>query len=280
MKYEIPVKKAGEFALPALGLGTWGMGGENFPDSRHDESDMAAIRTAIESGITHIDTAEMYARGHSEEVVGEAVEGIPRGKLFITSKVMAEHLRYDDVLSAAEGSLKRLKLDYLDLYLVHWPSDSIPLEETMRAMAKLKKDGFIRNIGVSNFHAELLKEAQEKCEYRIVNNQINYSLAARAYEEDGTLEYCEEHKILVTAYSPLKRIHQGRKILSKLGEKYQKPPMAVALNWVVNKPNIVALVKTSDPRHLEEDLGAIGWRLDAADERDLDENFPRGTTRE
>ncbi len=250
------------------------------PDN-DDERDIAAIRAAFDAGITHIDTAEIYAAGHTEELVGEAIADLPREKLFITSKVATYHLRYDQVLAAAEGSLKRLGLKYLDLYLIHGPDPEVPLKETMRAMAKLREQGLIRNIGVSNFIPELIAEAQKFCSYRIVNNQINYSLEARGHDEVGTLEYCAKNQILVMAYRPLAKgvfSVEGQQMLQKLGQKYQKPPLAVALNWVLGKPNVVALVKTSNPQHLRENLVALGWRLDSEDEQALDERFPAGET--
>lgn len=279
---EIPKKQAGDFALPVLGLGTWRMGGVEERDfSNDDERDIAAIKAAIELGLTHIDTAEFYAAGHSEELVAQAIAGFDRENLFITSKVYPSHLRYDDVIKAAKKSLKRLGIRKLDLYLIHHPNPGVPLSETMRAMDYLLENELTRFIGVSNFDVPLLQEAQSHTKYKIVNNQIHYSLLARGYEENGTLEYCCENKILVTAYRPVGKGDPnflGHPLLGEIAKKYGKTPAQVAINWVINKPNIVALVKTSNIEHLKEDLGALGWRLLEEDEKELDEKFPRGET--
>lgn len=281
MSREIPLKKAGDFSLPVLGLGTWQMGGHDEKEPAHDAQDLAGINNAIQHGITHIDTAEVYAAGHAEELIGEVIKNFDRTKLLITSKVSGTHLNYDEVIKAAKASLARLGIRTLHLYLVHWPNPEYPLKETMRAMDFLLENGLIKNAGVSNFLPEQIAEAQSYIKYRIVNNQINYSVAARGHETAGTLDYCRKKQILVTAYRPLLRgseLLAENSLLSVLAKKYEKSPRSIALNWVINKPNIVALVKTSNPKHLEENLTALGWRLDPADELEIDKNFPRGET--
>jgi diketogulonate reductase-like aldo/keto reductase len=282
MATTIPAKRAGEFELPVLGLGTWQMGGRYERDPGSDDArDVAAIRAALELGIRHLDTAESYAAGHAEELVGEAIRGFNRGELVLTTKVSSEHLRYDDVLRAAEGSLKRLGVDYLDLYLIHGPNPQVPLTETMRAMDELTDRRLVRHLGVSNFDSALLAEAQRWAQYRIVSNQIHYSLTARAFEENGTLPYCRDHDVIVTAYRPLGKgdltLH-GKPLVDELAVKYGKTPAQIALNWVIGKPNVVALFKTSNIRHLEENLGALGWALEPEDAARLDSEFPRGET--
>lgn len=287
---DIPLKKAGGFELPVLGLGTWLMGGRYTHDPFNDDArDVAAIKVAIEMGITHIDTAEIYAGGHAEELVGQAIRDFDRSKLFITSKVSGDNLSYDRVMASARESLERLGIDQLDLYLIHWPNSGFEIKETMRAMDDLVLQGLIMHIGVSNFNAQEMVEAQAALRQaqgkpgglRIVNNQINYSLPARGHEQAGTLDFAAKNNILITAYRPLAKgefSHTEEKILKKLAEKYQKTPLQIALNWVINKPNIVALVKTSNIDHLKEDLGALGWELEREDEKYLDDNFPKGPT--
>lgn len=282
MKSKIPTKKVGNFSLPVLGLGTWQMGGRHEHDPANDDQrDIRGIKEAIRLGLKHLDTAERYAGGHAEELVGKAIQDVARNDLFLTSKVSWEHLSYDDVIRAFEGSRQRLGIEILDLYLIHGPNRTAPLKDTMRAMEYLFEKGRIKNIGVSNFDVPLLEEARSVCKYPIVCNQIHYNLEARAHEENGTIDYCRRHDILVTAYRPLARgtfSPAGQQILAKLSAKYQKSPFVVALNWVLNKPGVAALVKSSNPKHLQENLGALGWRLDEADEQALDQDFPRGET--
>lgn len=266
--------------MPTLGLGTWQMGGRYERDFANDDArDAAAIKHAIEMGITHIDTAEIYAAGHCEELVRQAIQILDRNRLFFTTKVSGDNLGYDQVIKAAQGSLARLGIKQIDLYLIHWPNYSFSLQETMRAMDFLLENEMTRYIGVSNFVPQEVQEAQSYTKYRIVDNQIHYSLEARGHEEAGTLKYCEQNKILVTAYRPLQKGELAKSpILQDLGKKYGKSPLAVALTWVLNKPNVVALVKTSNPNHLQENLTALGFRLEPEDEKYLDENFPRGKT--
>lgn len=246
-----------------------------------DARDIEAIHQAIEAGITHIDTAEQYAAGHAEELVGEAIRNFPRESLFITSKVMSRHLSYDEVIAAARRSLTRLGIGHLDLYLIHGPNRTVPLAETMRAMDYLLENEMTRFIGVSNFDKPLLEEAQYHTKYKIVSNQIHYNLQARAYEENGTLDYCKSHNVLVTAWRPLAKgefAQSQNPLLQELANKYGKTTTQVALNWVTSQPNVVTLVKTSNPLHLEEDLGALGWQMTEADMRNLSMNFPRKET--
>ncbi len=280
MHITIPMKQAGGFALPVLGLGTWAMGGRYARNPfNHDQRDIAGIKAALVAGITHIDSAEIYAGGHAEELAGKAIQSFDRQKLFITSKVSGDNLSYDRVIESAKESLKRLQLRQIDLYLIHWSNPHFPVDETMRAMDYLLENEMVRNIGVSNFGPTEIEEARSLTKYKIVNNQVHYSLAARGHEQAGTLEYCRKHGILVTAYRPLERGSlAANSLLQKLSEKYKQTANVVALNWVIGKPNVVAIFKTSNPKHLEENLEALGWRLDAEDEKELDENFPAGET--
>ena len=151
----------------------------------------------------------------------------------------------------------------------------------MRAMDFLLENGLIKNIGVSNFNIPLLEKAMSYTKHKIVNNQIHYSLTARAYEENGTLEFCRKNNILATAYRPIgyqQFNDQAKQILEQLSQKYEKTPMQIAINWVINKPNLVALIKSSNSKHLKENLGALDWRIETKDEKYLDNNFPRMTT--
>jgi diketogulonate reductase-like aldo/keto reductase len=254
------------------------MGGRESPDYRDDERLIEAIRYAVELGMNHIDTAEMYAAGHAEELVGEAVKQFSRDEVFIATKVWPSNLRYEDVIRSCRRSLERLQLKYVDLYMVHWPNPRIPLQETMKAMEKLVKDGLVRYIGVSNFDVELLEEAMNALKREeIVANQVEYSLEAREVERE-LIPFCERNGITVTAYTPLGK---GRipaeaasnkprgKILAEMAQRYGKTPVQIALNWVIWRPNVITIPKAARKEHLEENAGAAGWRLTEEDYKRL-----------
>ena len=276
----IPTKTlANGFSLPVYGLGTWQMGGRHESDDTHDEQEVTAIRQAIDYGITHIDTAESYDMGHSEELVGKAITGYDRSKLFITSKVSAHNQRYDDLLQSCAASLKRLDTEYLDLYLLHrYPEPGIPIAETVRAMNQLMSEGKIKHIGVCNFTVPMLEEIKKYTSHPIVCNQVHYSLRCREIVDKGILEYCQANDIMVVAWGPLeKAMLEKNWLLEKLATKYGKTPYQVALNWLISQPDVVTIPKTSQLKHLEENLGALGWHLSEADMADLTDNFPDQT---
>ena len=222
-----------------------------------------------------------FTAGAAEEFVAAALAGRDRSQLFITSKAYPTHFSYDQLIAAAKQSLERLQLKQLDLYLLHGPNSAANIAQTMAAMDFLLEHELVRFIGVSNFSAAELQAAQRCTRYPIVNNQVHYALNARLLEQDGTLAYCQAHNILVTAYRPLGKgelLNPAHPLLLQLAEKYQKTPAQIALNWVIAQPNVVTLVKASNPAHLQEDLGALGWELSALDLALLHEQFPRGET--
>lgn len=279
IKSTIPLKSAGDFSLPVLGLGTWGIGGYDRHDPLNNDQDQKKnLQEAIRLGFTHLDTAEGYAEGYSEILTGQAIKDFDRHKLFITTKVRRWNLKYDDLIKAARESLKRLDTPWIDLYLIHAPNPQIPLSETMRALDTLKENGLINNIGVSNFDVTLLKEAMAYTKYGIVNNQIHFNLAARDYEENLTIDFCQKNGIIVTTYRALRYDQYGPEelaILQNLAEKYQKTPAQITLNWLFQKPNLVTLVKSSNLEHLKENIAALNFNLDSSDIKYLNEKFPR-----
>lgn len=266
--------------IPVLGLGTWGMGGEMSPDTSHDKECIAALRHGIDLGMTHIDTAEMYGDGHTEQVVGEAIKPFDRKKLFITTKVWQTNLRYNDLINSAKRSLKRLGIKYADMYLIHVPNADIPIEETMDAMDALVEQRLVRFIGVSNFSVKELKEAQNHSENKIVANQIEYNLLIRnkrgIYTEDMESEiipYCQKNGVMVVAYRPLaKGMITGDSIhlLNGLSKKYNRTPSQIALNWLISKERVIAIPKASNINHVQENAGAVGWKLNKEDIEKLD----------
>lgn len=264
--------------MPVFGLGTWMMGGEMvYNPQNDDEADIQAIKNAIDKGITHIDTAQNYAEGHTEEFVGKAIKGYDRSKLFVVTKLHKGNLAYNDVLSTFEESLKRLDTPYVDLLLIHAPNLEIPLKETISAMDKLVKDGLVKYIGVSNFAPPRLKEAQGLSENPIVTNQVHYNLIYREPERTGLLDYCQKNDILLTAWRPVQKgilTQKGTPIIDEMCQKYQKTPAQIAINWLTSQTNVVTLSKLSKSEHLRENLGAIGWNIEEQDVERLREKFP------
>ncbi|MDI6846631.1 MAG: aldo/keto reductase [Candidatus Bathyarchaeia archaeon] len=269
--------------IPVLGIGTWKMGGGLRADRTHDKECMLAIKTAVKLGMTHIDTAELYGNGHAEDLVSEAIQEFRREQLFITTKVKSENLKYNDVVSAAKRSLKRLRISYVDLYLIHAPNPEVPIEETMKAMDYLVENKLTRFIGVSNFSVEQIKEAQNHAKNKIIANQIEYNLLTRDQGqftnevESKIIPYCQKNGIMVIAYRPLAKgelAKPGIKLLDELAERYCRTQAQIAINWLISKPNVVTIPKAVRIEHIKENLGAIGWRLSEEDMRRLDCDFP------
>lgn len=278
----IPKKKLkNAFEMPVFGIGTWRMGGDMIRNPDNDDTaDIEAIKTAINLGITHIDTAEKYADGHSEELVAEAIKDFNRKQLFIVSKVAETHLKYDDVLKSAEASLKRMGTEYMDLYLIHAPSNEIPIKETMRAMNYLVENGMTKYIGVSNFTNERVEEAQTNSKHKIVANQLHYNLQIREIERKKILEYSQKNDIMVIAWRPLQKgmlLKGDNKMLDEIAKKYNKTPAQIAINWLISQDNVVTLSKMRDAKHIEENLGALGWNLEKKDIEFLRNDYPNQT---
>jgi len=250
--------------LPKIGFGTWKIGGGSSADPKADPVSIAALKSALEIGYTHFDTAEMYANGHSEELLGLAIREskVKREALFITSKVMPSHLQYDQVLHSCENSLNRLQMDHLDLYLIHWPEAGMKLKDTFRALNKLVHDGKVKHLGVSNFSIKLLKEAQEQSETPIITNQVPYSISDRSYVKNGMLEYCQQNDILLTAYSP---ISEGRlrssKTLDEIAKAHNATAYQIALAWVISQPRIITIPMSANPKHIAENFQAAEIEL-------------------
>lgn len=262
--------------VPAIGMGTWGIGGYSSPDTTSDREAILALRKGIELGMYLIDTAEMYGGGHTEEIVGEAIKPFAREQIFIVSKVLPENLHYADIIKAAENSLKRLQTDWIDLYLIHFPNPEVPLSETMEAMEKLVERNLVRFIGVSNFNVNQLKEAKSYLsKAEIVVNQVEYSLVNRNIEGD-ILPCCMQQQITIMAYTPLAKGRLTRnEFLREIGEKYKKTAAQVALNWLIAKENVIAIPKAVKVEHLKENAGAMGWRLSENDIESISSYFYR-----
>jgi len=265
--------------MPVYGIGTWMMGGHREADENNDdEADIAGIRAAIEAGVTHIDTAEIYAAGHAEEIVGQAIVGYDRQELFIASKARNTSLTYDGVLKAAEGSLERLGVEYLDLYIAHQWSQLAPVADIMRALDRLRDEGLIKNIGVSNYNTAGLQSALKSVNHPITSDQVHYNVISREPEKDGLLKFCQNNDIMLVAWRPIEKgnlLDNPAELLKQTAEKYQKTPAQVAINWLISQENVVTLSKTRNPKHLQENLGALGWQLEPEDIELIRRQYPK-----
>ena len=252
--------------VPSIGMGTWEIGGYGRRDSSNDKEAIAALQKGIELGMRLIDTAELYRAGHAEELVGEAIKAFPREKVFIVSKVHNTHLEYQELIQACHRSLERLQTDFIDLYLIHFPSYRVPLRETMRAMEELVEQGMVRFIGVSNFPLHLMKEAQSSLgKTEIQADEAKYNLKCR-YDEKDLLPYCQKGGITLIAYTPLEEGSlANNKLLQEVGQRCGKTAAQVALNWLICNENVITIPKAISPKHLEENAAAMGWRISQKD---------------
>jgi diketogulonate reductase-like aldo/keto reductase len=242
--------------VAVIGQGTWRMG--ETPARRRQE--VAALRLGIELGMTHIDTAEMYGDGGAERVVAEAVAG-QRDRVFLTSKVLPSNASHRGTIRACEASLKRLRTDYLDLYLLHWTSDRHPIEETMKGMAELVRRGLTRLVGVSNFEVTELRQAQAALgDLRLACNQVLYHLRDRSIEKN-VLPHCERVRAAVVGYTPLARGGFMRGAVADIARRHARTPRQVALNFLTRRPALFTIPKATDPDHVRENAGALDFTL-------------------
>lgn len=284
-------------------MGTW-QAGKRLWVGIEDAETLAAIRGAVETGMTTIDTAEIYGEGYSERIIAKALTDIPRDRYELASKVFSNHLKYDEVLAACDRSLQNLNTDYLDLYQIHWPagfmgSDRVPIEETMRALNTLKAQGKIRAIGVSNFSRRLLEDAAQYG--RIDSLQPPYSLFWRQIEKDIT-PYCFKHNITILAYSSLAQglltgkfgpghkfaqgdnraenlLFQGEiyaralaavEQLRPIADRYQCTLGQLALAWLIAQPKTCAIAGARNLQQTLDNAKAVDVELSEVDLQEID----------
>ncbi|MFB6106294.1 MAG: aldo/keto reductase [Halobacteriaceae archaeon] len=232
--------------MPHVGLGTWDLQGETVRQS---------VRAGLDAGYTHVDTAEGYK---NEAEIGDVLAEYDREDLFLTSKVLPNNLHYDDVFDALEGSLDRLGVDYLDLYLVHWPNPAISLRETMHALGKLHDQGRVRNVGVSNFSVYMLRNAEWISDVPIAANQIEFHPWHKPMD---VVEYCHENDIAVTAAAPLARTDLfADETLQDVAEAHDKSVAQVALRWEIQR-GVVPIPKSSTAEHIAANLDVFDFEL-------------------
>ncbi len=235
--------------VPEIGLGTHRLFGNECE---------GVIRSALDMGYQHIDTAQMYK---NESEIGRAVSqsGVDREDLFITTKVWHTNLEHDEVLHTVENSLRELQTPYVDLLLIHWPNHRESLQETFEAMLILRDQGKVQNIGVSNFTMPLMQHALEELRVPLFCNQLEFHPFLGQFD---MLDYSYDKEFILTAYSPLA---QGKvsdnETLQRIGEVYDKTPAQIALRWLIEQENVVAIPKASSDEHLKENLDLFDFAL-------------------
>lgn len=262
-----------------IAQGTTQTGGYSGRNTSDDAKRADAIRYGVDCGMNLIDTAELYGGGHAEEIVGMAIKGI-RERVCVASKFNPAHNAYADVIQSAEHSLARLKTDYIDLYQIHWPNPAVPIEETLEALKELIKQGKIRHIGVSNFTLPELMTAELAAEpIDIISNQMEYNIAERTIES-ALLPYCQQKNISLLAYSPL--MHGtplgSETLMSRLrplANKYSKTINQIVIRWLLRHKSIIAIIKSADRKHIEENANSLGFTLDVQDDAILNTVFCR-----
>lgn len=258
-------------SVPIIGQGTWQV--PEAGSARREAID--SLCRGVESGLTHIDTAEMY--GRAEEVIQEALTRLDREKLFIVSKVLPSNATYTGTIAACEKSLKRLKCDYLDCYLLHWRG-SVPLSETLAAMEKLEQEGKIKSFGVSNFDVDDLEEAIECLTIgKLACNQVLYNLENRGIERK-LIPFCQKNDIALVGYTPFGTVPGARssefKALSEIAKAHDATVRQVILAFLTRLDGTFTIPKASKLKHVEENAGAQNLKLSREDIARIDELYP------
>lgn len=294
-----------ELKVSEIGFGAWQFSGDAWGPFDYERA-RATVKKAIELGINFFDTAQVYGRGRSEEVLGSVIKELGgRDELVIATKIPGERLAYDDVFRATEKSLERLKIEAIDLYQVHWPSiwNNVPISETMKAMEKLVEKGLVRHIGLSNFPPCLIEQARQALsKVDIVSNQVRYNVIERDVEKE-IWPYLKKEGMSLIAWSPiakgaitgkyrpeslpefsdvraddplfhpdnLREVWKVIKVLMEIGKGRRKSPVQVALNWLLYDPLIIPIPGAKSPEQVEENAGASGWSLSKEEWDGIDE---------
>jgi diketogulonate reductase-like aldo/keto reductase len=264
-------KLLGGETVPVLGQGTWRMG----EDKKKRASEVAALRAGIDLGMTLIDTAEMYANGGAERVVGEAIAG-RRDQVFVVTKFYPQNATRDGMAAACDRSLRRLDVAQIDLYLLHWRGD-VPLKETLAGFEDLLEAKKIRYAGVSNFDVDDMTELSRLKGglERVATNEVLYNLERRGVEWDLMPWMRKRHRPIV-AYSPVEEglLAHPHPVLKRVAERHDATPVQIALAWVIRDGGVIAIPKAADPKHVRENRGAADIKLTKRDLEELDESFP------
>ena len=254
--------QVGEAEIPKIGLGTWQNTGEQCARS---------VKTALDAGYRHIDTAQMY---DNEQQVGNGIEaaGVDRDEVFLTTKVWRSNLRGEDVQETVHESLDRLDTGYIDLLLIHWPHPRVPVEETIKAMADLRDDGLVSHLGVSNYTTAQFREARDVAESPLVTDQVLYNPLK---DQSDLHEYLTDHDRSLTAYSPLARgALVEDEMLADIGSTYDKSAPQVALRWLIQQERVVVIPKATSPAHIRSNLAVFDFELTDREMRRIRDRTP------
>ncbi len=265
--------------IPRLGLGTYMFGGGMELDPNNDDKGQTeSIRYAIDNGIAWIRTAQNYAQGHCEELIGKAIKGISREKIFMMIAVNQRFVKSEsDIVREAKGSLNRLGLEYADLYMVGGLDESISLKIVANGLKLVKKEGLAKDIGVGNYRLTELRKMHDYLGDELVYNEMHANLIIREPFINGVYDYCLENNIVMGAYRPLQLGQlsvKGINILDEMSKKYKKSQSEIAVKWLLSFKNIVTMPKMGSSKHLDEMIGIFDWSLKEEDHQLLTKNFP------
>lgn len=269
-------KYINSFKINPIGVGTWMMGGGVYIESKtpysdydNDERDIAAIKYSIEKGQNHIDGAELYGAGHTDELIGVAMKDFDRSKLFVASKIHRSHAKRKAIIPTTKDILRRMQTDYLDMLYIHAPFPEIPMDEYIAGLNDTVEEGLARNIAVSNFTVEQLKQAMDLSKYPIIVNQLRYNILYKTDANQEMINFCKENNIMIVAYRPVERKLLADEttdpIVLEIAQKYSKTPAQIALNWLVSQDNVVAIPKASNSKHIDENLETLTFELEQED---------------
>jgi diketogulonate reductase-like aldo/keto reductase len=264
-----------------IGLGTWNMG-----DGKEKYTqELNALRAGFDAGVQVIDTAEMYGDGNSESLVGKAIEPFDREKLFLVSKVLPENASKKQLPISLDNSLKRLKTDYLDLYLLHWKG-SIPIEETIEAMETAKMQGKIKSWGVSNFDVNKMKELLNLSNgHNCTTNQVRYNLGDRGIDFD-LVPMMKENRMPLMAYAPVARGDRlgsdltKQQVLLDISKKYDVDVFQILVAWCIRNGETIAIPQSSNPKHVINNVNAVNIELTKEDLEKIDSVYPEPSVSE
>ena len=271
MKYET----IRDVTLPKIGFGTAQLGRSRILNRSKSDYYLSALKSALELGYTHIDTAERYTRGFAEELIGRAIRDmkIKRENIFLTSKVLPTPWSYSKVMRACEGSLRRLGTEYLDLYLIHWPNPFASMKATFRALNQLVGEGKVKHLGVSNFSLNQLRNAQSLSATPILTNQVPYNIFARWFARNGVLEYCQRNDIFLTAYMPVKLYTKSIRtnlVIQSIAQAHGTTSFQIALAWLIAQPRVITIPMSFNPQHQKDNFEAADLEITPSELEQLD----------
>lgn len=264
--------------IPDYGLRTWLFGGQKVRDPNNDdERDINAIRMHLDNGVKQIFTAQNYADGWTEKLVGQAIKDYDRSKVMLNTAIRKEMSAYDDVFRALDESLERLQTDYVDVIVHHAPIPEVPIKDTIKALNKILDRGLARGLAVSNYNSKSMSEALNHTSHPILFNQVYYNLFVREIEEEEVKDLCLKNDVLIQAFRPLEQgelTKLGIPQLDKIANKYEASPAQISLSWLTSQEGVVVISTTHNKDHLRENLEGISIKMKPEDIEFLRDDFP------